>query len=356
MTTKNETVNDKGAGNQTGRRTFLKQTAVAATVLAAPYGFVRPARAAKRTIKFGIIPAYSFGMYWLAQDQGFLAQRDIELDMRVFPSGPPGIEAMVGGSIDVLTVGSVPPLAAMARKVADFREFSVCGDATPLFTVVGKAGMTTIGDLEGKRVAVTSGSNFEFFLDSALAIHGLSDLSFERLNMEPVEGQSAFVAGAVDACVPLATSRHLIFKARPDAVVTVDGSQLPDGAPSILDVIMTTESYMGANEKLLVDLLTVLHGPTVSFQRTQNDKAVEAMVRWQKGLGNGGANAENVAPIFNGWGYLSIPEIKDLFANDVLKKSARLQSEFLLNKGRIDAMPDVDALVTDRLVRQVQAG
>lgn len=335
------------------RRTFLKQTAAASAALAAPYSFVRSANAATRKIKFGIIPAYSFGMYWLAQDQGFLAERDIELEISVFPSGPPGIEAMVGGSIDVLTVGSVPPLAAMARRVADFREFSVCGDATPLFVVVGKAGMDSIADLEGKRVAVTSGSNFEFFLDSALAINGLADMPFERINMEPIEGQSAFVAGAVDACVPIATSRHLIFEAQPDAVITVDGSELPDGAPSILDVIMTTQPYIDANEEMLVDMVAALHGPTVAFQRNENDKAIEAMVRWQQGMGNSGANTENVGAIFNGWGYFDTPEIKELFANDVLLNSARVQAEFLFNKGRIDAMPDVDALVTDQIVQQI---
>eukprot|EP00752_Nemacystus_decipiens_P019632 g17688.t1 len=292
-------------------------------------------------------------MYWLAQDQGFLAERDIELEISVFPSGPPGIEAMVGGSIDVLTVGSVPPLAAMARRVADFREFSVCGDATPLFVVVGNEDMNSIEDLEGKRIAVTSGSNFDFFLESALSIHGLSDMPFERVNMEPVEGQAAFVAGAVDACVPLATSRHLIFEARPDAKLTVDGSNLPDGAPSILDVIMTTQSYMDENEEMLVDMVAAMHGPTVDLQRSQNDVAIEAMVRWQQGLGNSGANVDNVGAIYNGWGYFNTAEIKELFANDVLANSARVQAEFLFDRGRIDAMPDIDALVTDQIVRQL---
>ncbi len=334
------------------KRSFLKGTAAAGASLAMPY-IATSAFAAKRKIKFGIIPAYSFGMYWLAQDQGFLAEKDIELDISVFPSGPPGIEAMVGGSIDVLTVGSVPPLAAMARKVADFREFSVCGDATPLFVVVGNKGMDSIDKLEGKRVAVTSGSNFDFFLDSALAINGLSDMKFERVNMEPIEGQSAFVAGAVDACVPLATSRHLIFEAKPDAVLTVDGGKLPDGAPSIMDVIMTTQPYIDANESMLVDLVGAFHGPTVALQRNDNPTAVDAMVRWQQGMGNAKVTKESVEAIFNGWGYLDTAEIKELFAKKVLTESARVQAQFLVDKGKIDAMPDVDALVTDQIVKQI---
>lgn len=335
------------------RRTVLKGTVAATAGLATPYFFTKAAQAATRKVKFGIIPAYSFGMYWLAQDQGFLAERDVELDISVFPSGPPGIEAMVGGSIDVLTVGSVPPLAAMARKVADFREFSVCGDATPLFAVIGAPGMNDISDLEGKRVAVTSGSNFDFFLDSALAGAGLSDMEFTRVNMEPIEGQSAFVAGAVDACVPLATSRALIFDARPDAVLTVDGSKLPDTAPSILDVIMTTQQYMDENEDMLVDMVAAMHGPTVDLQRNDNDKAIDAMLRWQQGMGNANIVRDDVAAIFNGWGYFDIPEVKGLFSNNILLESARVQAEFLVKNDRIDAMPDVDALVSDQIVSKI---
>ena len=104
------------------RRAFLKGGAAVGTALAAPTFFVGKAHAATEKLSVGIIPAYSFGIYWLVQDQGFAP--GVEMDFSVFPSGPPAIEAMVGGSVDAITVGSVPPLAAMARKVADvFEEF-----------------------------------------------------------------------------------------------------------------------------------------------------------------------------------------------------------------------------------------
>ncbi len=335
------------------RRDFLKTTSLAAVGgLAAPYAFTRPAKAATRKVRVGILPAYSFGLYWLAQDQGFLKEHDIELDMKVFPSGPPAIEAMVGGSVDVVTVGSVPPLAAMARGVAEFREISVCGDATPLFVIVGGPEAETLADLEGKRIAVTSGSNFDFFLESALAAEGLSDMPLTRVNMEPIEGQSAFVAGAVDACVPLATSRALIFKARPDARLTVDGGDLPiDSRPSIMDVLMTTQPYIDANRETLVDMVASVHGPTVALQRNDNAKAVDAMRRWQVGLGNAKITREDVEAIFNGWGYFNIPEIKEIFEKDILLNSAKAQAEFLVNKGNIQTMPDVDTLVSDEIVK-----
>ena len=168
--------------------------AATGVALAAPTFFVGKAHAATEKLNIGIIPAYSFGIYWLVQDQGFAP--GVEMDFSVFPSGPPAIEAMVGGSVDAITVGSVSPLAAMARNVADFREISVCGDASGLFTIVGRPGMTSLADLEGKRIAVTSGSNFDFFLGVALEQAGLSDMKLTRINMEPIDAQAALIAGA----------------------------------------------------------------------------------------------------------------------------------------------------------------
>ena len=60
------------------------------------------------------------------QDQGFAP--GVNMGFSVFPPGPPAIEAMVGGSADAITVRSVPPLAAMYKEVADFREIAICKD------------------------------------------------------------------------------------------------------------------------------------------------------------------------------------------------------------------------------------
>jgi len=87
------------------RRNVLKAAVATTSAIAAPTFFIGNANAAEK-LRIGIIPAYSFGLYWLIQDQGFAPGVDMEFS--VFPSGPPAIEAMVGGSVDAITVGSVP--------------------------------------------------------------------------------------------------------------------------------------------------------------------------------------------------------------------------------------------------------
>lgn len=334
------------------KRSFLKGTAAAGAALATPNFFMGKAHAANEKLKIGIIPAYSFGIYWLVQDQGFAPGVDMEFS--VFPSGPPAIEAMVGGSVEAITVGSVPPLAAMARKVADLREISVCGDASGLFTIVGTPGLTSLADLEGKRIAVTSGSNFDFFLDVALKQAGLGDMDHKRVNMEPIDAQAALIAGAVDATVPLATSRKLIFDKLPGASMLAEGAQMPiDKRPSIMDVFMTTQQSLDAKEEAYKQVVAAFHKEGVGMLRDNNAEVVKRMVVWQESVGRAGVKPEEVEPLLNGYFYFDTQEIKDVYAKDILKNSKRVQSEFLVNAGKLPNLPDLDALISDQVVRQI---
>lgn len=334
------------------KRTFLGTTAAAAAGLAAPNFFMGKAHAADEKIRVGIIPAYSFGLYWLVQDQGFAP--GVEMEFSTFPSGPPAIEALVGGSVDMITVGSVPPLAAMFRKVADFREISVCGDASGLFTIVAAPDIKSLADLEGRKIAVTSGSNFDFFLDFALKAEGLEEMPLERVNMEPIDGQAAMIAGAVDATVPLATSRKLIFDARPDASLIADGSAMPiEQRPSIMDVLMTTQQYMDANEEALTAVVSAFHEKSVGMLREDNAAVIERMIEWQAGVGRAGVTAADVDPILNGYFYFNTDEIKDVYAGGILSNALTVQSEFLVANERIGGMPDIDTLVSDQIVSKI---
>jgi len=334
------------------RRDILKASIAATGAIAAPAILTGKAHAANEKLRIGIIPAYSFGLYWLIQDQGFAP--GVDLEFSVFPSGPPAIEAMVGGSVDAITVGSVPPLAAMFRKVDDFREISICGDASGLFQIVGKPGMTSLADLEGKKIAVTSGSNFDFFLGVALANEGLSDMPHTRINMEPIDGQSAFIAGAVDATVPLATSRKLIYDALPDASLLAEGSQMPiDKRPSIMDVFMTTQKSLDEKEAAYVEIVRAFHDKAVPMLRDDNAAVVERMIEWQSGMGRAGVTAADVEPLLNGYFYFDKTEIKDVYEKGILNNALKVQSEFLVANERIGGMPDLDALVSDQIVKQI---
>lgn len=336
------------------RRTFLYGSIAAAGSLATPYVFTKRALAAPLKIRFGIIPAYSFGLYWVAQEQGFLRDAEIELEITTFPSGPPAIEAMVVGDIDVITVGSVPPLVAMNKYPLEFREISICADASGLFSIIGAPGINSLADLNERKIAVTANSNFDYFLDKVLDGAGLKDMLITRVDMQPEEGRAAFLRGEVDAVVPLATARRTIIEGLPGSNVIVDGSELPQRTrPSIMDVLMTTRPYIDANKDKLVELVKAFHGPTISMLRNENDKVVNEMVRWQAGMGRTDVTAKDVAETLNGYFYFDTDEIKQAFSRGILERALTAQSEFLLSIGQIENRPDIGELVDDEIVNLI---
>ena len=151
--------------------------------------------------------------------------------------------------------------------------------------------------------------------------------------MEPIDGQSAFIAGAVDATVPLATSRKLIYDALPDAALLAEGSQMPiDKRPSIMDVFMSTQENIDAKEAAYVEVVKAFHDKAVPMLREDNAGVVERMIEWQSGMGRAGVTAADVEPLLNGYFYFDTAEIKDVFANGILTNALRVQSEFLVGQ------------------------
>ncbi|WP_299949490.1 ABC transporter substrate-binding protein [uncultured Ruegeria sp.] len=331
------------------RRSVLRAGAAA---LAAPTFFVGKAHAANEKLKVGLLPGFAFGLYWVIQEEGFAPGVEMEYD--IFPSGPPAIEAMVGESVEVITVGSVPPLIAMSRKIADFREISIVTDAGPLFTIVGKPGINGLADLEGKRVGVTTGSNFDYFLDTALELAGLKGLEMQRVNMEPMDGGAALIAGAIDATLPSLAAKAAIFDALPEASMVVDGAELQGAQrPKILDMLMTTQQVIDAKEEALVEIVSAYHSKAIPMMREDYDGTVELITRWLKGVGRPNVTTDDVAPLLGVTDYQDRQGIKDAYASGEIKDAFELQSNFLLKNESIGELPDLDALVDDTIVKKI---
>ena len=63
----------------------------------------------------------------------------------------------------------------------------------------GGSGITAVGDLAGKSVAVTRGTDPYIFLLLALADHGLSEDDIETVLLQHADGRNALIDGSVDA-------------------------------------------------------------------------------------------------------------------------------------------------------------
>jgi sulfonate transport system substrate-binding protein len=117
-----------------------------------------------------------------------------------FTSGPPMLQAMGSGSVDIGGVGDAPPVVAAA---GDYK-VAIVGARTsnPLaaaLLVPENSSIKSVSQLRGKRIAMAPGSSGNYHLLAVLAKAGIpvSDVTLDDL--QPADALAAFSAGQVDA-------------------------------------------------------------------------------------------------------------------------------------------------------------
>jgi len=129
-----------------------------------------------------------------------LADKGVAVKWTEFPFGPPLLEAINVGSIDVGTVGESPPIFAQAAGA----DLVYIGNEPPApaaeaLIVPKDSPIKNVGELKGKRIAVAKGSNANFLLVRVLENAGLKYSDVEVSYLPPADARAAFESGRVDA-------------------------------------------------------------------------------------------------------------------------------------------------------------
>ncbi len=140
------------------------------------------------------------GSQALLSAAGDLKDLPYKVDWKPFTSGPPLLDAVSSGAVDVGGVGNTPPLFAIDQgkklKVVSAYSQGATGDAL----VVPKGSkLKDVADLKGKKVAVAKGSSANYNLLAQLDKAGLSFKDVTPVYLQPSEALAAFKGGSVDA-------------------------------------------------------------------------------------------------------------------------------------------------------------
>jgi sulfonate transport system substrate-binding protein len=127
-----------------------------------------------------------------------LAPRGIDVKWVEFTSGPPMLEAMNVGSIDLGQVGDTPPIFAQASGAAIVY---VAGQAITNgqgILVRPDSDIRTLANLKGKRVGLTKGSSAHNVVVIALEKAGLSYGDITPVYLSPPDAAAAFTRGSIE--------------------------------------------------------------------------------------------------------------------------------------------------------------
>lgn len=98
--------------------------------------------------------------------------------------------------------GSTAGAASLLARINGSPIKAIYAYSRPEWTALvanGGSGITDVGDLAGKSVAVTRGTDPYIFLLLALADHGLSESDIETVLLQHADGRNALIGGSVDA-------------------------------------------------------------------------------------------------------------------------------------------------------------
>jgi sulfonate transport system substrate-binding protein len=128
-----------------------------------------------------------------------LGRRGIAVNWVEFASGPPLLEAMNVGAVDIGATGDSPPIFAQAAGAAIV--YVAGGPINNGQAIIVKSGSTirSLADLKGKRIAFTRGSSAHNITIAALEKAGLGYADIVPINLSPADAAAAFARNSIDA-------------------------------------------------------------------------------------------------------------------------------------------------------------
>jgi sulfonate transport system substrate-binding protein len=158
---------------------------------------------AQTTVKEIRVGYQKTGVLVIARQQAVLERRfagqQIGIKWIEFTSGPPLLEAMSTGSVDLGAVGDTPPIFAQA---ANANIVYVTG--SPItngqgILVPANSNIRTIADLKGKRVGFTKGTSAHNVVIATLEKAGLTYEDITPVYLTPPDAGPAFANGSIEA-------------------------------------------------------------------------------------------------------------------------------------------------------------
>ena len=266
-----------------------------------------PAIAQQRTkIRVGYVDTLAVtGQLWTGVHRGHWAKEGIEFDPVKFNTGLELFNAMIGGSLDMLSTGAVisnfPARGQGKAFLINNIEF-----ATAQLWIREDQGVKTWADLKGKKIATTLGTTAHVFLDAALRANGLDPAKdVELINQGMAVAVTSFISGAVPAVALWVPFNMQVRQRVPSAKMLVDASAyfpksaIVGGWATRADyfeknravVAQVVRGWAAANDDLIKNSTTILpliqaknyeQVPLLELQEQFKASKYHTVAEWQK--------------------------------------------------------------------------
>lgn len=157
----------------------------------------------RKTVRIGYLPIVASLPLYTAQENGYFKEWGINIEAIQLQTSNQIIEALIRGDIDIgIGLSSVPVLAAESKDPGKMKIFSV-SDLTkerPFdYLITNKEEITSIKNLEGKKIGVFPGSTAKNFVKRYLQNAGVETTNIKWIDITPPNQLPALYSGSIDA-------------------------------------------------------------------------------------------------------------------------------------------------------------
>lgn len=254
---------------------MMKQLLCAALLGACAFCASAPAMAAKPDIVIGY-ENNGADPYMVTQGLG-LFQKNIDgnVSLKFFDSGPAAMSALASNSLNFMCGLGVPPFVA---AVSQGLPLAIIYNQERYTTAAGiavrpGAGINSIADLKGKKIAIVQGSQASFELATFLARANLPFAAVGQINMSPPEMRVAYTTKSIDAAIVW----DPVFDAlqAEGAKVLKTDAELPRDASSY-NICIADRDWVKAHPALATEFVKALDGG-VTYTQQHPNKALALM-------------------------------------------------------------------------------
>jgi NitT/TauT family transport system substrate-binding protein len=207
-----------------------------------------------------------------------------EVELRLFPSGPPEMTAMLAGDLEVAYVGAAPPIAAMyegldAKIVAGVNvQGSAIAIRPELVEAYERDGVLS---LKGKTIATYPPGSIQYTILSQWLVDNSIDpeKDVDIKAMAPSDAASAIGAKSVDAVFLPSPHPELIEAEGTGTIVKWSGEIWPNHACCCL---VASGKLIKEHPDIVMQLIKT-HINATEYMKEHPDEAAEIFAKWQGG-------------------------------------------------------------------------
>jgi len=273
-----------------------------------------------------------------AHDGKLAAATGWDVDWRKFASGTDVIAAMASGDVLLAELGS-SPFAIGATQGVDFEAFMldyVIGESESLI-VRNDAGIKTLEDLKGKRVATPIGSTAHFSLMGALKHAGIGEKDLTIMGMPPDQITAAWQQSAIDAAFIWPPAQTELLKT---GTRLVGADKVAEWGYPTFNVWVVNKKFAAENKDALIAFMKAVDAANLDY--LANKAAWTADSAEIKSIAaQTGADPNAVPVTLEGYKFLPLKEqLMPAWMGGGIAKAVKDTAVFLKAAGRIDQVSD----------------